>query len=292
MNKNHLFLIGKLFIALFFLSGCSGSNDSLLDESIPGGDPTGPVDSYYILANGKSGAELKTALCNIIKGGKRLEYGSGPGRTWSGFEKTDLHPEGHVWDMYSYNKVTFPGNGGVPSGMNIEHSVAKSWWGGSKNDAYKDLYHLNPSNSNANSARSSYPLGIVKNGKVTGSLKIGNNSFGNEYGGLSFEPLDTYKGDFARAYMYMFTCYETLNWSSDNAKAMLKQNEKYPMLRPWAAQMLVEWSRQDPVSDKELKRAAEIFKIQNNRNPFIDYPELAEFLWGKYTGKPFFFTKK
>jgi hypothetical protein len=100
-------------------------------------------NGYYSTAEGKTNAALKTALHQIIEKGTRLGYGSGSGKTWSGFEKTDLHPDGHVWDMYSSNKVNFPGGGGVPSGMNIEHSVAKSWWGGTNNDAYKDLYHLN-----------------------------------------------------------------------------------------------------------------------------------------------------
>ena len=243
-------------------------------------------DGYYDKANGLASGELKTALYEIIKNGTRVSYGNS---TWIAFEKTDLHPDGTVWDMYSYEKREFPGNGEAPSGMNIEHSIAKSWWGGTKNDAYKDLYHLNPSDSKANSARSNYPLGIVTNGSMTGSLKIGKNSYGNEYTGSCFEPLDEYKGDFARAYMYMFTCYENLTWTSTNAPSMLNNN-KYPMLKPWAAKLLLEWNELDPVSEKELKRASEIYKIQGNRNPFIDYPELAEYLWGGKVGETFEFT--
>lgn len=244
-------------------------------------------DGYYDKAEGLASAQLKTALSQIIKEGERLSYGSG---TWTGFEKCDRHPDGYVWDMYSYEKRYFPGGGSAPGGMNIEHSVAKSWWGGTKNDAYKDLYHLNPSDATANSARSNYPLGVVKSGKTVGSLKIGNNSYGSEYNSNSFEPLDEYKGDFARAYMYMFTCYEDLNWTGTNAPSMLNNN-KYPMLRPWAAKMLLEWNELDPVSEKEINRAAEIYKIQGNRNPFIDYPELAEHLWGSKVGEPFEFTE-
>jgi endonuclease I len=112
------------------------------------------------------------------------------------------------------NKRYFSGNGGSVSGMNIEHSVAKSWWGGTNNNAYKDLYHLNPSDATANSARSNYPLGINNGSKFdNGSIKVGNNTYSTEYSGLCFEPLDEYKGDFARAYMYMFTCYEDLSWT-------------------------------------------------------------------------------
>ena len=123
---------------------------------------------YYSSADGKSNKELKTSLHSIIKVGTRLGYGSGNGKTWSGFEKVDKRPNGYVWDMYSTNyTISFPGNGGVPSGMNIEHSVAKSWWGGSNNDAYKDLYHLNPSNTAANSSILLCALSRLMNIRVT-----------------------------------------------------------------------------------------------------------------------------
>lgn len=247
-----------------------------------------PVD-YYNTALGKSNATLKTALHQIIEVGTRLTYGSGSNSTWSGFEKTDLDPDGYVWDMYSNNKVKFPGNGATPSGLNIEHSVAKSWWGGTNNYAYKDLYHLNPSNAQANSARGSYPLGVNNGGTFdNGCIKVGNNTFGSEYNGKCFEPLDEYKGDFARAYLYMFTCYEDFNWIGTNAPTMLVANETWPMLKTWAKNLLLQWSRQDPVSEKELKRSAEIYKIQGNRNPFIDYPELAEYLWGNLQGQAWY----
>lgn len=247
-----------------------------------------PDPSYYNSAVGKSNGELKTALYNIIKVGTRLSYGSGSGATWSGFEKCDLHPDGYVWDMYSNNKVPFPGNGQAAPGMNIEHSVAKSWWGGGKNDAYKDLYHLNPSNSTANSARGSYPLGINNGSSFNnGVIKVGNNTFGTEYTGKCFEPLDEYKGDFARAYLYMFTCYENLSWTGTSAPTMINAGETWPMLKPWAINLLVAWTRQDPVSEKELNRSNAIYLIQNNRNPFIDYPELVEYIWGDRQGQPF-----
>ena len=242
---------------------------------------------YYDAANGKANGELKTSLYQIIKVGVRLSYGSGSTRTWSGFEKSDLHPDGYVWDMYSLNKRYFSGNGGSVSGMNIEHSVAKSWWGGTTNNAYKDLYHLNPSDATANSARSNYPLGINNGSKFdNGSIKVGNNTYSTDYSGLCFEPLDEYKGDFARAYMYMFTCYEDLSWTGTNAPTMLNANETWPMLKPWAKELLLTWSRQDPVSEKERTRMAAIYKIQQNRNPFIDYPELVEFIWGNKQGQP------
>jgi hypothetical protein len=96
-----------------------------------------------------------------------------------------------------------------------------------------------------------------------------------------FEPTDEYKGDFARVYMYMVTCYEDLSsrWTSAGRSSML-QNNTYPTLNVYAVNLLLEWHRNDPVSQKELDRNDVVQKIQKNRNPFIDMPELAEYIWG------------
>ena len=48
---------------------------------------------------------------------------------------------------------------------------------------------------------------------------------------------------------------------------------------------LLEWHRNDPVDSWEENRNDIIYyNYQNNRNPFIDYPELAEYIWGNQTG--------
>ncbi len=242
---------------------------------------------YYNNAENKAGADLKSSLHTIIKVGTRLDYGSGEGATWWGFSFTDRHPDGHVWDMYSNNKVPFNGYSAA-SGMNIEHSFAKSWWGSSKNNAYKDLFHLNPSNSTANSARGSWPPGIVdgEGSWNNGSFKVGDNAFGDYYG-KCFEPDDEYKGDFARAYMYMITCYQDLNLtSSENARTAIISDAAYKYtFKTWFRDLMLKWHREDPVSQKEMTRQLEIHKIQKNRNPFIDYPLLAEHLWGTMIGQ-------
>ena len=52
---------------------------------------------YYDGLKGKKGAELKTAVHNIIKNAKVLDYGSGKGATWWGFYTTD-NDNGYVID--------------------------------------------------------------------------------------------------------------------------------------------------------------------------------------------------
>ena len=166
--------------------------------------------TYYDGIDGKQDSILKGTLKTIIRDHTVIPYGSGTNSSWEVFYYADQNEEGYCMDMYCDDWKKFTSPGVVVSGCNVEHSFAKSWWGGAKNDAYKDCYHLNPSNSTANSARSNYPLGVpVKDFKSnSGSLKVGkihHDSLDVDF--YVFEPKDEYKGDFARAYFYMVTCY-------------------------------------------------------------------------------------
>ena len=246
---------------------------------------------YYNAIDGKQDSVLKSTLGQIIRPHTAIPYGSGAESTWGVFYYSDQDEEGYCMDMYCDSWKKFTSVGAVVSGCNIEHSFAKSWWGGSKNDAYKDCYHLNPSNSTANSARSNYPLGVptkdLKDQSVTGSLKVGRATYEGETFWV-FEPKDEYKGDFARAYFYMATCYgDELTWRLDNKDVGSKyamRNDSYLEFRDWEIEVLLTWHRQDPVSEKETKRMDAVSDFQHNRNPYIDYPELAEYIWGNKKG--------
>ncbi|MCI7337196.1 MAG: endonuclease [Bacteroidales bacterium] len=267
-------------------------------------------DGYYNAAAGKSDAELKGTLKNIIRNHTVLNYGSGENSSWYCFYYSDRDTNTNLcMDMYCDDWKPFTTPGEVVAGCNVEHSFAKSWWGGAKVDAYKDCYHLNPSNSTANSARGNYPLGNVDTPtKTVGSLKIGQ----RHHDGLNedhyiWEPKDEYKGDFARAYFYMATCYgKDLNgnpdsqfsayngWRLDNkdvGSRYAMQNDTYLEFQDWEIEVLIQWHRQDPVSSKEIDRADAVNNFQHNRNPFIDYPCLAEYIWGNRKGEPVDFSK-
>lgn len=237
---------------------------------------------YYTSLNGKTEAELKTAACNIIYNHTEVSsYSDLP----EYFKKTDVYPDGERWwDMYS-PEIFYIANGF--SGMNREHSVPKSWWGGSTSiPAYVDLFHLYPSESRANTAKSNYPLGVVQS--ITfenGVSKVGTPVSG-QGGGASrvFEPADEYKGDFARTYFYFVTCYQNLTWKW----TYMFQDGTYPTLNAWSQELLLEWHRNDPVSQKEIDRNEQVYLVQNNRNPFIDFPQLAEYIWGDKKGELFY----
>ncbi len=236
---------------------------------------------YYDTAIGKKNAELKTYLHLKTNPHTQLEYYG----LASSFLSSDWHPNGYFWDMYSNNKRS-TWSGGE---LNREHNMPKSWFGvasGQENTwpIGTDLHNLYPSDAKANSAKSNYPLGIVGSNPIfsNGVVKVGKNVYPG-YSGTVFEPADEYKGDFARCYMYMVTSYEDYSgkWQSTGTSSMLNNNT-YPVLKPYAVSLLLEWSQADPVSEKEINRNNAVYKLQGNRNPFVDYPKLCEFIWGKY----------
>lgn len=237
---------------------------------------------YYNYAEGKKDANLKTALYTIIRDHTQLEYYASA----TYFRTTDWHPNGYFWDMYSKEKRSSWG-----SGLNREHSLPKSWFGiasGQENTAAiaTDLHNLFPSDAKANAEKSNFPLGETRGLDFNnGVSKVGNSTFSG-YSGKVFEPADQYKGDFARTYMYMVTRYEDYAsvWRSTGTASMLYQNT-YPTFRPYAVNLLLKWHRNDPVSEKEINRNNEVYKLQGNRNPFIDHPVLAEYIWGYNKGE-------
>lgn len=242
-------------------------------------------EGYYSSLKGKKGAELKTAIHDIIKKANVLEYGSGNRNTWWGFWSTDRNENGYFIDRYSSEKewVKSTSQGAAGAGMNIEHSFPKSWWGGAKNQAYEDLYNLMPCESRINSTKSNYPMGKVVSGdKGNGWTKVGKGTDGNWY----WEPADPWKGDFARGYMYMATAYQDYTWKGDRALQILQQGA-YPTLKEWAYTLYIQWAKADKPDALEIKRNNDVAKIQGNRNPYVDFPNLMEYVWGDSTNIAF-----
>ncbi|MDR2125949.1 MAG: endonuclease [Prevotellaceae bacterium] len=245
-------------------------------------------ENYYDSAAGKSGAELKTSLYNIIKNHTQLDYGA----LWTAFYTTDAKPSGKVWDMYSNTDYTFGsdqqggggGNAGEGQMYNREHSFPKSWFAEGY-PMYTDLFHLYPADAYVNGQRSNYPYGKVRNATYTSSngSKRGVPAISNfNESPYVFEPADEYKGDFARTYFYMATRYENriAGWRGNNASTRdILDGTAYPAFKTWYVDMLIEWHKSDPVSEKEINRNNAVYQIQRNRNPYIDHPEWVECVW-------------
>ena len=238
---------------------------------------------YASSLNGLKKEQLKAALHKLMDKKNVLPYGGGGKGTWWGFWYTDRNPQtNECYNRYSDKKFFFESTntGRAIGGMNIEHSFPKSWWGGHKNDAWCDLYNLYPSDSKANSSKSNYVMGVVVNVKENageGYDKVGTGYADGKLVNM-WEPGDRFKGEFSRSYMYMATTYQNLSFTSEGAKQL--QTGAYPTLRKWSSDLFRQWSKNDRVDEMEIKRNEAVYKIQNNRNLFIDYPNLAEYVWG------------
>ena len=248
--------------------------------------------TYYSAANGKKGAALKTALRGIIY--NRTEKGYD--YLWTFFNTYDVRSDGKIWDMYSNTTNYVPGGSaqghnyqGEGDSYNREHSFPKSWFGGEEMPMYTDLHHMYPTDGFVNNKRSNYPFGTTNGEDYKsngGFCKLGACTYSG-YSGTVFEPADEYKGDFARTYFYMVTCYEEklqdwYNGNADGVRATI-DGSTYPAFTSWQKNMLLEWAAADPVSQKEIDRNNAIYTVQKNRNPFVDYPGLEQYIWGTNT---------
>lgn len=250
-----------------------------------------PKNGYYDAAEGKSAEALRTSLYSIIKNHVNVGYDG----LWNVYYDSDVKEDGTVWDMYSDIPggkppyVYYPGEdqcgnySGEGSCYNREHSMPKSWFK-EASPMYSDAFHIYPTDGYVNNRRGNYPFGEVGSVEWTSKngSKLGTCSYPG-YTGKVFEPIDEYKGDFARTYFYMSTCYKDKRLDYDNGAIMFSGSD----MKPWALNMLLEWHRQDPVSQKEIDRNNAVEKHQHNRNPYIDYPELAEHVWGTLKDVPF-----
>lgn len=248
---------------------------------------------YYRSVEGLRKAELKTALHDLIQPVSVLKYGGkGEGYTWAGFYETDRLGDGAVRDRYSNERRLFNENKTAVPNMNIEHIWANSWWGHIVNNAYCDLFNLYPSDASANGRKSNNPIGIV-DGDVAydnGVTKVGKStSYRADSLITVWEPADEWKGDFARTYFYMATCYQHMAdlWTTKEGWLTV-DGSQWPTMQPWVYNLMLQWAKNDPVDEIEKVRNEVIYGIQGNRNPFVDYPRLCEYIWGDSTEYKFY----
>lgn len=303
--KKHIYT----FLALVLVAQMAWAANVTPPEQIP---------SYYANVDGNSEGGLWEAIHVTAKVGfTSLSYDG----LWTSYKTSDVYPAdstekaGLIWDMYSY--CTFPygpkKSGGKQCGSyskecdcyNREHSIPKSWFGGStsKGTPGTDLFHVVPTDGKVNGMRGNMPYGEVKevdysyDGNKRGTPKaitITNTILGEEVTATCsenvFEPMPQYKGDFARGYMGTL-----LKWSGDydkfttddGAEIFSSKHSKDGNwgLTKYGVALLMKWHREDPVSQKEIDRNNGIQQTQGNRNPFIDYPYLAEYIWGEKAGE-------
>ena len=241
--------------------------------------------TYYRNADGLTGQALKTALYNIIKNPNVTSYDG----LKEAYKKTDMRPDGKLRDWYSnitnYTWNDFGKNQKEGAGWNREHSVPQSWFNGGKPTS--DVVQVIPTDCYVNGQRGNHPLGEVGSvgwSSANSYSKLGTARSGLGFSGKVFEPNDEIKGDMARIYFYMATCYqdECSSWGHS-----VFGGTTYLPFEQWALDMLMRWSKQDPVDEVETARNNAVYQVQQNRNPFVDYPGLEDFVWGEKSSVPF-----
>ncbi len=209
-------------------------------------------------------------------------------------------------------------------GYNREHAMCQSWFGttslagkemssSKKNSPGSDIFHIYPASYGMNSRRGNRPYGEVLtaantsgNGTKYGTpitTKSVTNSVAGAYveGKITvstnvLEPADEYKGDIARSYFgtmvkwageWTFNKNDLGNVIFDatiDADTHYGPENNYGFT-DYGLALMLSWHRQDPVSQKEVDRNNGIQLTQGNRNPFIDYPYLVEYIWGEMSGE-------
>lgn len=232
--------------------------------------------SYYNSAQQLLGNDLKNELHEIIKEHNEFSYTS----TKNILKLADQDPENEnnvilVYKGISISKDDFASNN-QQDFWNREHVWVKSQGGFNGDEtygaigAYSDAHNLKPCDASINSARGTkdFDNGGSPNSEATEC----------NFTSTTWEPRDEVKGDVARIIFYMdarykgdpgepnLTVVESINNSSDPLMGRLST--------------LLEWNEQDPVDAFERRRNQTIFNWQQNRNPFIDYPEFANLIWG------------
>ena len=262
--------------------------------------PTVTLTTYYASADGKSGETLRSALSAKISPHTTVSYDA----LKYLFKWTDTYNNAGatIDDIYSFCDPAYTESWcSGTCGYNREHSVPKSWFG-EASPLYSDAFHLYPTNCYVNSYRGNEPFGECANGTkcttngVQAKGRKGASTFpGYTVSGVVYEPDDEFKGDLARTYFYMVTCYMSSNFTqAEGGRMMFTYSNSTAQLSAYSIDLLLKWHRQDPVSERELARNEVIYGNttlnkssykQGNRNPFIDYPELAEYIWGNKKGQ-------
>jgi len=209
-------------------------------------------DSYYEAAIGLAGDNLRNSISTIISSGaKSLSYRS----VWDMCEDADQNPKNHsqVWQMYLEEGISKSAHVSGNSGWNREHTWAKSHGAfGTSAGRGTDGHHLRATDARKNSNR-------------------GSRDFSNSAPG--YTPPKSARGDVARMIMYMAVRW---NMSVDNNCKQTETSARHGKLSD-----LLKWHEEDPVDPYEIRRNNVIcYKYQSNRNPFVDHPELVQYIFG------------
>ena len=215
-------------------------------------------NTYYNSTENLSEEALKTALkTRLAQGYIQLSYNGARDEMYMDIDNQATNGQGAPVNTLEgvYTGFTITGYTSRADaqlmGFNTEHTFPQGFF--SQNLPMRsDLFHLYPTRINANSERGNLPFGVV-----TGTPSWADG--GSKKGGGVFEPRDIHKGVVARAMMYFVIRYQNYSNFLNGQESILRQ-----------------WHAQFPPDSINRKRNQDIFAVQGNRNPFIDYPQFIE----------------
>ena len=291
-------MMKRLIILIFCFSTIGYSQQDFGPPSNPTYgvvQPDIPQD-YYSEAINLSGDDLKEALHQIIANHIPYPYTSSSTDTWDILQESDQDPENNnniilVYTNRSQDKGYRDGsgnysqyengNGTQSNSWNREHIWPKSHGFPNQDDiAYRDVHNLKPCDRSVNASRG------VKD------FDNGGNNHEEAVDCLtdfdSWEPADHVKGDVARILFYMVVRYDPgYNYYNESFDLELVDFTTPDNFDPILGKLstLIDWHNEDPVDDFEINRNEIIYNYQQNRNPFIDHPDLVDYIWGENFGQ-------
>ena len=287
----------RIFVFIFLFPLCFFSQSNFGPPSNPtyGVVQTNIPQGYYDQANNLSSDELKEALHQIISNHVIFPYTSNSTDTWDILQESDQDPnennnmilvytgrsqeKGYRDGSGNYSQYE-NGNGTQSNSWNREHIWPKSHGFPDEDDnAYTDVHNLKPCDRSVNSSRGTKDFDFGGNQHSEASDCLTDSD--------SWEPPDYVKGDIARILFYMVVRYDPGVDHENNTFDLelvdyTTPNNTEPILGKLSS--LLDWHLSDPVDDFEINRNEIIFGFQENRNPFIDHPNLVNYLWGDNVG--------
>lgn len=241
---------------------------------------------------GVAGEDLKRAVavayapqCYIV------EYLTANG-VWEVLKLTDSDgtATGYI-DRFSDVPLKFaPSNSEGPPDAVPLNVVDASWWtieSGRQYGVAHDLYNIFLSLEETVERKYNYPPGSVADAWFDNGIWSVGSGFIDGYKRSLWSPPKGFEGDVARIMMYMLTVYRDGMITFGGPGGAYVARDYYPGISAGAARQLITWHRNDPVDEIERCRNHEFAKWQGNVNPFVEHPELAEYLWGDKKGDAF-----
>ncbi len=273
------------FILLLFLVITFQHNAQSLSKiesnTLPKIEPQNSYSGTYYdnISSSATGEQLRFELYNLINGHIEFRYTSTNIDVWDILMETDEDPndDSKVILLYKGNSEDKAFNQGVvglgiPDAWNREHVWSQSRGAfGTDPGAGTDVHHLKPSDNTVNSSRGNkdFDDGGVQHHEATDCYTDSD----------SWQPRTNVKGDVARMLFYMAIRYEGERGDPELHLVDYTANATgEPVIGKLST--LLQWHIDDPVDAFEENRNDVIFSYQQNRNPFIDYPEWVDAIWG------------